>query len=754
MEFFASCPAGFERALASELKQIGAGRVRPLTGRVTFEGGVETALGACMWSRLASRICLVLGRFACEGADDLYEGAYAVPWEDVIAPGATIAMSSHGSGERLRNTNYISLCVKDAVCDRMVDETGRRPRVDPDRPDAHIVVTLRRGRASIALDLAGDPLFRRLPRSARTGRGDGVRALRPDYAALALATAGWDEACSVPGNAGVLVCSAGADGGIPLEAARMLQGRAPGRGRSHWGFRGWAEFDPALWAEIVSAADARALAGSTHPGTILVATRDDEERRTVRRLLGDDGLMRSVAFANEDPSEIAAMVDEALATGDEGGARRAAIVVEIVRNVPDRAAAHLALAAHLRTACSSHGAPLVAVAPDKAISRALRCDPALAERIMPDNEEAWLLSFSPAEDAPASTEIDLGDGATVPVLVPESEQFANRLKKVARLRRKWARRTGVSCYRVYDADLPDYAAAIDLYAEKGDGGERWLVISEYAAPKTIDPGMAQARMLDIIAIAPRVLDVDPSRVRARARMRSRGGSQYGRRDARHGGTGKQADRERTLPLIEEGGLTFAVNLDDYLDTGIFLDHRVTRSIVRDRARSSESFLNLFAYTGTATCYAADGGAKSTCTVDLSNTYLDWARENMRLNGFTGPGHEFVRADVMTWILDQRRGSRRWDLIFCDPPTFSNSTKMGSRTFDVQRDHVELLEGVAALLAPGGEAIFSCNLRSFKPDTEALRRAGIELEDISERTIPEDFARNKRIHRCFVVRNAD
>mgnify|MGYP002122557519 FL=1 len=173
--------------------------------------------------------------------------------------------------------------------------------------------------------------------------------------------------------------------------------------------------------------------------------------------------------------------------------------------------------------------------------------------------------------------------------------------------------------------------------------------------------------------------------------------------------------------------------------------------MREHARGKRFFLNLFAYTGTATCYAADAGVEETVTVDLSNTYLDWAERNMEQNGFVGPDHHYVRADVMSWIRDMRQTRNRWDLIFCDPPTFSNSSKMGRRTWDVQRDHVELLVGLSRLLSREGEAIFSCNLRTFRPDIEELARAGVVLTDITDETIPEDFARNKKIHHCYLVK---
>ena len=348
--------------------------------------------------------------------------------------------------------------------------------------------------------------------------------------------------------------------------------------------------------------------------------------------------------------------------------------------------------------------------------------------------------------------VDVGDGQAVDVLVAASDQFAARLRKVARLRRKWAARAGVTCYRVYDADLPDYACAIDLYEGSAATPGRWLVIAEYAAPPEVDPDLAWARMRDVAAIAPRVMDVQAGCVFTRTRARSRGGSQYGSRVREGAGPAPKLDMlHATVPLVEEGGLTFAVNFDGYLDTGLFLDHRVTRGLLRQRARDARWFLNLFAYTGTATCYAADAGVEETVTVDLSNTYLDWAERNMRQNGFTGPEHHYVRADVMQWMGDMRRAGNTWDLIFCDPPTFSNSSRMGRRSFDVQRDHVELLRGVAGLLAPEGLALFSCNLRTFKPDLRALERAGVELKDITPATIPEDFARNPKIHRCYELR---
>lgn len=306
--------------------------------------------------------------------------------------------------------------------------------------------------------------------------------------------------------------------------------------------------------------------------------------------------------------------------------------------------------------------------------------------------------------------------------------FANRLRKNLRLLGKWARREGVTCYRLYDADMPEYAIAVDLYG-------RWAHVQEYAAPGTVAPARAEARLREAMAVLPEVLDIPPGNVVLKVRRRQKGPAQYERQAM----TGDFHE-------VGEGGLRFLVNLTDYLDTGLFLDHRPTRAMIRDLA-AGRRFLNLFAYTGTASVYAASGGAAFTSSVDMSRVYLDWARRNMALNGFVeGPVHHFVHADCLKWLTVHRR--ERYDLIFLDPPTFSTSKRMGERTFDVQRDHVPLIRSAASLLAGDGVLLFSNNFRRFAMDRRALSE--LAIEDISTVTIPHDFSRNPRIHTCWRI----
>lgn len=307
--------------------------------------------------------------------------------------------------------------------------------------------------------------------------------------------------------------------------------------------------------------------------------------------------------------------------------------------------------------------------------------------------------------------------------------FANRLRKNQRSLSRWARRSGVTCYRLYDADMPEYAVAVDLYQAE----ENWAHVQEYQAPRTVDPDRAAARLAEALDGVVRVLQLDPARVVLKVRQRQRGTAQYE----------KQANAGVLHP-VKEGGLTFLVNLTDYLDTGLFLDHRQTRALLRSLA-AGRAFLNLFAYTGAATVYAAAGGAPSTTTVDLSRTYLDWTRRNLEVNDLAGPQHQLVQADCRAWLAGPR--SERYGLVFLDPPTFSNSKRM-TGDLDLQRDHVELIQRAAALLEPDGILVFSTNHQRFTPEFGRLE--GLRWVEITRQTVPPDFARRSTPHRSWQI----
>ncbi|RDB70144.1 bifunctional 23S rRNA (guanine(2069)-N(7))-methyltransferase RlmK/23S rRNA (guanine(2445)-N(2))-methyltransferase RlmL [Eggerthella sinensis] len=760
LELFASCLSGLEAPLAEELKRLGIKRVRPLGGGVAFFCDVRHALSACLWSRLASRILVVVGRVNAGDANLLYEGVRRLPWEDVIAPGASMAVTAHGMNEELRNTRFTALKVKDGVCDRLREARGERPDVDAASADVTVDVRIREGRATISLDLSGESLYHRTYLTP----DDGPDApLSCALSAGLLALSGWrqrgsrGEACVDP------ACG---DGFLVVEAAAAACDLAPGLTRERWGFFGWAQSEPEAWNELIDDADERFERGLTSavapgaaegpasapPDPLYVrfagASTSSPAIARARTHAKRAGLRQAVSIELADAQNVDGLVERVCAAAGKvrGGEEMACTVASVLlsgeRSQSD-ARAQAEAATFVRAASAAPAGSTFAVAGGDGVEARFGSAPIVRATLGHDRVATEALVFDePPMQAVTVIVPDSAGGAehVVEVLEPSSEQFAARLRKTAKERRKWAKREGVSCYRVYDADLPDYAVAIDVYPGAGDAeGNLYLHIAEYAAPSTIDPGKAQRRYDDVLALAPVVLGVRPDHVFSKVRRRDKGGSQY-----------RDSGRRSYVTQVEEDGYRFEVDLAGYLDTGLFLDHRLTRELVGAKAQDKR-FLNLFAYTGTASVHAAAGGARTTATVDLSQTYLDWAARNMAANGFEGPEHTFERGDVMAWITEARRTGRRFDLVFVDPPTFSNSKAMGKRTWDVQRDHVELLIGVSRLLSEEGEAVFSCNLRSFKPDEEELAKYGVRIEDITAQTIPHDFERNPRIHKCYLVK---
>lgn len=318
------------------------------------------------------------------------------------------------------------------------------------------------------------------------------------------------------------------------------------------------------------------------------------------------------------------------------------------------------------------------------------------------------------------------DDANRDLLASQGEMLCNRVKKNMKRLRKWSRREGVSCYRIYDRDIPEIPIVIDWY-------EGRLHVAEFSRKHASEECGGESWMKTVLAMTALALEVPAEAIYYKVRDRQRGQSQYQAR-------GTEDHRFE----VGEAGHRFLVNLLDYLDTGLFLDHRKTRGMVAAECEG-KSVLNLFCYTGSFSVYAGAAGASNTLGVDLSATYLEWARANLELNGLDRNRNRLRRGDVMEVLRDLRGQGERFDIAVVDPPTFSNSKRMEG-VFDVQRDHVELLEAVHAVLAPKGVVYFSTNHRRFQFD-EGEVGGHFDVEEISHKTLPEDF-RDAKIHRCF------
>jgi 23S rRNA (guanine2069-N7)-methyltransferase / 23S rRNA (guanine2445-N2)-methyltransferase len=707
--FFATCPKGIESLLADELRGLGADGVKETRAGVAFTGTLATAYRACLWSRLASRILLTLARFPAASAEALYAGVQQIRWGEHLDANGTLAVDFSGTGSGITHSRFGALKVKDAVVDQLRDEFGARPSVDTERPDVRINVYLYRDEATLSLDLAGESLHRRGYRS------EAVEApLKENLAAAILLRANWPAIARQGGAFVDLMCGSGT---LPIEAALIAGDIAPGLTRDYYGFLRWKQHDAALWDGLIAEAETRREAGLAQLPPIRGYDHEARAVRYARENVAGAGLTEHIAITRRELS----------ACAPEDGPPGLIVVNppygERIGEVSELPALYAELGTQMKTCFSGWHAAVFTGNPELGKHMGLRAQ--RYHTLFNGAIECRLLHFEITEGAvveeraPKPFEIRPGSSAEI---------FANRLRKDLQHFGRWARRQEISCYRLYDADLHEYNLAVDVY----ESDRRYVHVQEYEAPYTIDPDKARLRLQHALGVIPVVLEIPREQMFFKVRRRQKGGGQY-----------EKIDETGEFHEVREGPCRFLVNFTDYLDTGLFLDHRNTRTMLGELAKGKR-FLNLFGYTGTATVHAGLGGAASTTTVDMSYTYLDWAQRNFELNGMRGKNHELVQANVLVWLKENRQ---RYGLIFLDPPTFSRSKRMED-TFDVQRDHVALISDAAALLEPDGILIFSTNLRRFKLDREAL--APLAIEDITRRTIPKDFERNPKIHQCFRI----
>jgi len=721
--FFATCPKGMEYLLRDELRALGADDAREALAGVHFGGDLALAYRACLWSRLASRILLVLAEFDAADADALYAGAQAIDWDAHLDVAGTFAVDAVGGGAALRHSQYVALRVKDAIVDQFRERRGERPNVDIAQPSIRVNVHLHKGRAGIALDLAGTPLHRRGWR-----QGTGEAPLKENLAAAILLRSDWPR---IAREGGALVDPMCGSATLLVEGALMAADVAPGLRRDYFGFLGWRGHDAATWQALRDEAQARAQSGLRALQPVFFGFDSDprvlDEARRNAQQAGVEGFLH-LARQSAEHLRRPEGVGKGLVVcnppyGERLGERQA--LAPLYRALGDR----------LREGFPDWHAGIIVA--DDELGHALGLRAQKRYTLYNGALECRLLTFDLGATAAAKPRVEkpMSEGA---------QAVANRIVKTLRHQRKRLDREGISCWRGYDADIPEYAAAIDVYtaiavddegstqAAIGPFPQTWLHVQEYAPPRDIPEDVARNRLRDLLRGASEAFGVPRERVAVKTRYKAKGGSKYGR----------FAQRGEFL-VVEEGGLRFRVNLFDYLDTGLFLDHRPARAQVRALAHGKR-FLNLFCYTGAASVHAAAGGAATTTSVDLSATYLEWAARNFTLNGFSGSRHELVQADALNWL---RHARGQYDVVFVDPPTFSNSKRADD--FDVQRDHAQLLRLCGEHLAPDGVILFSNNLRRFHLD-ESLHDA-FEVRTTSAQGIPFDFERNPRIHVSYELR---
>jgi len=716
-EFFATTPRNLEPLAADELRALGAHSVSETRGGARFQGNLATAYRACLWSRVANRILLVLDRFPAPDADALYEGVRRITWHEHFDVQATFAVAFNSSQSTVSHSHFGAQKVKDAIVDQFRERFESRPNVDTERPDITVDIYLYRDSATVSLDLSGESLHRRGYRA----RG-AAAPLKENLAAAILLRASWPETAR---SGGALIDPMCGSGTLPIEAALIAADIAPGLLRDHWGFLGWRQHDAGAWSALLTEARERRAAGL---GRLPEIRGYDHHGPTV-----------ADAVANVERAGLTGNVHIEKRPMEECRPSRGTPAGLLVVNPPygqrigersELAGLYTALGAIMRERFQGWRAAVIT--DDAELGKRLGMRAKRIHTVYNGAIECKLLHF---DIEPAQFFAERPGPRPLPAAIrgPGAEMLANRLTKNLRHLRNWRKRNRIHCYRLYDADLPEYALAVDVY----EGERRWVHVQEYQAPASVDADKARRRLREALGAIIDILEIPEEQLFFKIRRRQKGQAQY-----------ERLAETRRFHEVQEDDCRFLVNFTDYLDTGLFLDHRDIRALLAQLA-GGRRFLNLFAYTGTASVYAAKGGARSTTTVDMSNTYLEWARRNMELNGFTGPDHRFIQADCLEW-LDTADRDGGYDLIFLDPPSFSTSKRMRS-TLDIQRDHATLIRATARLMDADGTLIFSNNLRRFRIDRDALK--DFAVEDITRATLPKDFERDARIHNCWKITRA-
>ena len=712
--FFATCPKGLENLLFRELVDLNASSVKETVSGVSFSGNMELAMRVCLYSRFASRIIMNLNTFRCDDDTDLYLGAKGIGYERYFDSDKTIAVSFNGTNRHIRNTQYGALRVKDAVCDRFVECKLERPDVQKNNPDIHIIATLKKGELAVGIDLSGSAQFWR-----EYHRTTGAAPLKENLAAAMVVRSGFNGSQNFIDP----MCGSGT---LLLEAALLATDTAPGLARSSYGFMNLKDYDENQWQEIYNEALERSnqgkrkaqelgvkIFGFDADSAVVQRARDNIEHAGFSELVSvEHCLLDNLTNPCQGVNELPCVVVTNPPYGERMG------------NFNELILLYTTLGHKLKTLFKGGRAAVISTSQE--LLSCLRLSLDKSYRLFNGALECQLRVFNldheSGEQAPQT------DANQVLVAV----DFSNRLTKNLKNLEKWANREKISAYRIYDADLPDYNAAIDRY-------NQYYIIQEYQAPSSIKAHVAQKRLLDMIAATIKVTGAIGDDVIVKSREKQKGESQYAKRD----------DALGHYIEIYEQDVVFKVNLQDYLDTGLFLDARPIRRLIRSMS-AGKDFLNLFAYTCSASVMAALGGAKSTTSVDMSRTYLDWGKDNFKINGFDLDGynatgnHHFTQDDCLSYL--SRDHGKTYDLIYIDPPTFSNSKRM-EKSFDVQRDHLLMLGNLTRHLNDGGVVIFCTNKRNFKLD-DGVAQYGFTVENITPKTFDPDFKRDQQLHTCF------
>ncbi len=701
--YFASCPKHFELLLKDELMSLGAVEVNEALAGVFFQASPEAVMRMIMWSRLANRFYRFLHRGDCRNQTDLYDAIQTVDWyAQVNDLPKTLSIRFAGTNKQLKNTHFSSQVCKDAICDQLGENYGKRPQVIKKGGHLSIFGRLKSDRLDIFQDLTGHSLHLRGYRQENT-----LAPLKENLAAAILIRAGWYEKAQLNYNLIDPMCGSGT---LLLEGWQIACDMAPNAQLMSHALFSWCDFSSHQWVSLQKEAADRLDCGVM---------------RYKGQIIGVDHHKESIDIANDNLSRLPANKRISFNYRTLDKFRITPHKNLIVCNPPYGIRLkknHLQSwqrLSHWLTQ-QANGAQAAILTPNAAkgwmVGYREQKSYVLFNGALPVQLRMFSINKKNRLSVPDGQYFSLPAGA---------QSLANRLKKKLIHLREWVEVNEIEAYRLYDADMPEFAFAIDIYKD-------FVVIQEYQAPKSIDVKKVKTHLEWALLAVQSVLGISDQQIHLKTRQKQKQTSQYE----------KQDQVQDTRLVIREHGRKYFVDLTQYLDTGLFLDHRWLRNHIQKQSKGL-SVLNLFSYTGTISVAAAFGGARSVTSVDTSRTYLGWSVDNFNINKLKVK-HNVVRQDVLPFLQSDRN---TYDLIIVDPPTYSNSHSR-VQDWDVQRDHARLLKLCLKKLTKDGTVYFSNNFKKFKLDDQLVEL--FSVNDITVQSLDKDFEHSK-IHCCYELK---
>ena len=694
-----------ELLLKEELLALGAESAAEKLSGVVFYATSKVLMQSLLWSRLANRILVMVNQIKITNSEELYNAIYQTDWQNQLnSTPRTLAINFKGTNKELRNTQYSSQVVKDAICDRLREATDSRPDMVKSNADLSVSVILKNNQILVYQDISGRSLHLRGYRQSLT-----KAPLKENLAAAVLIRANWPELSKQNYNLIDPMCGSGT---FLTEGFLMACDIAPGLTNPNYSVESWSEFNRDDWNEIIYQAKTRMITGiDRFKGQIIGADHHKDSIKITQehayQLNAEDKIQSQ--YKTFETFNVPAKNNLIVCNPPYG--------VRLQKNVDST---WRRLGEWMASKANGSQAAIMTYAKNQGFMLGFRAKKSW--KLMNGDLAISLIAF----DIGTETQLNAPQGQKH--ALPETAQMvANRIKKNQSRLKKWIKKEGINAYRIYDADIPEYAVAVDVYNEH-------ITIQEYKAPATIPEKKTKKRLQDAVLGAQAALNVKNDKVHVKTRQKQSSNFQY---------QNKQTHSDDII--VHEQDRKYIVNLEKYLDTGLFLDHRWIRSHVQEISKGL-SFLNLFSYTGSVTVAAAKGGAVSSVSVDTSKTYLNWAKENFKINRMNVFSNTLIRSDVMEYL---QSCNKKFDLIFVDPPTYSNSHSRES-DWDLQRDHKALLLACKKVLNHEGIILFSNNYKRFSMD-ETLQQS-FSIKDLTHQSLSPDFAKSKIKRVCYQLKN--